>query len=136
MKNYWKIYSITLLAYIFFNILWIDARNGLENDIKIVATSGCMIFLFIAGIIAVKSDGAKLWCVILLIPISIIFWATMVDFFIGLAFHGNPFYLSNTWPDSKIIKVVQNGQLYAIFKLIAMIVCATLTYYITINKKS
>lgn len=127
MKKYWKIYGFTLAIYVLANLVWIDARNGLEKDIKIVATSGCMIFLLIAAVINAKEAGIPIWKVLLIIPLSIVSWALLMDYMIGLTFHGNPFYLSDTWPDSLI---EMPGELYYILKSTAAIVFSGLLYYI------
>lgn len=123
MRYYWIIYSITLLAYLFFNILWIDSEHTFPKKVKIIVTAGCMTFLSIALFAGLYSDAIPLWKFILVAPLSITFWATIVDFMIGIAFHGDPFYLSkNTWPDQQILRIVNNGYFYTIFKLAALIV--------------
>ena len=131
MRYFFVIYCMTLLIYIAYNILYIDSKHTFPKKLKIIMTAGCMVFVFIALIIAFHTDGIPIWKVILVGPLCIVFWASAVDAFIGLGIHGDPFYMSpNTWPDEQLLRIVQNGHLYALFKLILLMIFGGLIYYL------
>ena len=127
MKNYWKHFCIGLFLYIGFGYIFISTYGKMSMPIKITVTGFCMIYLFSVGIRELSYLKNKLWKIILIIPLSITLWALSVDLFTGLFFHGNPFYLGNSWPDN-LIKMP--GELYFILKSTAALVFSGLLYYI------
>ena len=136
MKQYWKKYAICLLAYLVINIIYIEVNHTMPAHIKATLTGGAMLILLTFGTITAYNLSGNWWRVIWIIPLSVVLWATTVDAVLGLWFHGDIFYLSkNTWPDKEILRVVQNGKLYAVTKGIILLVSAPLLYYVKYRGK-
>lgn len=121
MEKYWLVYTICLISYIAFSHAWIVLKGNMKKGMKIIITLLLMTWLCYWGI-HVKGGISFLWAA----PLSIAIWVMIVDMFLGLTLHGNPFYLGKSWPDS-LIKMP--GELYFILKCTAIIVFSGLLYY-------
>lgn len=128
MKTYWITYASILLSYLIFSVVWIGVEHTMPPTPKVIYTCLAAMGLLI---VAISTFGLK---GLLLVPLSLFIWATVVDAGLGVYFHGNPFYLSSAWPDNKIIEVVQNGYLYTLFKGIGILVTQGLLRYLSANK--
>lgn len=127
--KYFKLYITLLLFYFVFSTTWIEVDGTFPALPKIIATSACMLVL---AFYAINDYG---WSGLLLFPFSVFLWALIVDGFTGLWFHGDFFYLSTgTWPDKHVARIVNNGELYFIFKSIGLLVTGGLFYYLNDRK--
>ena len=115
--TYSQIFILCLLGYIIFNIAYIGINHTMQPPVKITATSICILVCLISSIKQYK------WHAFLVFPFSVFLWALIIDGFTGLWFHSDFFYMSeNTWPDKQLLRVVQNGEMYFVFKSIGLLV--------------
>jgi hypothetical protein len=114
MITYIFILLICLAGDLTFNIWYIDTFHTMPFGVKLLATGISVLFIGGYSIIKYRWRGLILW------PATILFWALMKDATIGLWFHQNIFYLSETTqPDRTILVIANNGILYTLFKLCA-----------------
>jgi len=122
---YFTILSILLLCDLVYNIWYIRKYRTLGFARKTILTAISGTLLAGVSIALFKWYGLLLW------PFSVILWATIKDAVIGVWFHRNPFYLSETTqPDKWLLKYFGNGTLYLFFKIVCLIFFSGLLRYI------
>jgi hypothetical protein len=125
MKLFWLTYSILLLLRIIFDLIWVKKTGSMSTKIKLIATSIPMLILIWLSI-HISLGWTFLW----LWPLCGILWASIFDGLTGLFRHKNPFYMNeNSWPDSWLLPIVQNGKLFTFFKVVCIIFFSGFLWY-------
>ena len=127
MKFYWISFITLLFFYLLFSSIWIVVKETMPPPPKIAYTLSAMVILAIFSLIVAHHEIRKWWKGILFWLVSLSLWMIVVDSFIGLCFHADVFYMSyGTWPDKQLLKFVQNGHIYTVFKIIVFIISLSL----------